>query len=189
LVLLLAVILGLLAAWIRASLGKRRLHNPHIKHLWLILAAYLPQAIAFSFPTRRSLPDTYAAAALIGSLGLLLVFVWFNKDAPGFWALGLGLGLNLIVIAINGGFMPISPDTLKTWSPEVPTGAWEIGKRFGTGKDIVLTTANTRLWFLSDRFLTPQGFPIHIAFSLGDIFIALGAFLLLWSLGSNQPQE
>jgi hypothetical protein len=38
------------------------------------------------------------------------------------------------------------------------------------------------LWWLSDRFLVPQWSPYRVTFSLGDIFISLGAFWLLWRL-------
>jgi hypothetical protein len=189
LVLLVAVFLGLIAARIRAVSGKRSFHNPHLSHLWIVFVAYVPQAFVFALPTRNTFPDSMAAAALVASLVLLLVFVWFNRSYPGFWALGLGLAMNLAVISLNGGLMPISPDTLATWSPDVPTSAWEIGKRFGMGKDIVLAASDTRLWFLSDRFITPHQFSYHVAYSLGDIFIAIGAFLLLWSLGGPTPSQ
>jgi hypothetical protein len=188
LVLLVAIFLGFIAAWIRAYLTKRKLHQPQLKYLWLVFAAYLPQALAFSLPTKHWLPDAWVGIALVGSLVLLLGFVWINRFRPGLWALGIGLILNLAVIALNGGMMPISPDTLKTWSPDVPLNTWEVGKRFGTGKDIVLANKDTRLWFLSDRFVTPPQFSLHIAFSLGDVFIAIGAFLLMWSLANPQPQ-
>jgi len=42
---------------------------------------------------------------------LLLVFCWINRRVTGVWLLALGLTLNLLVIAANGGFMSISPQT------------------------------------------------------------------------------
>ena len=187
-ILLIAIFLGLIAAWIRAGITKRKLRQPQLQHLWLVFAAYVPQALAFSLPTKHLLPDVWVAIALVGSLVLLLVFVWINRFRPGLWALGIGLVMNLAVIAANGGMMPISPETLKTWSPDVPVNTWEVGKRFGTGKDIVLASSTTNLWFLSDRFVSPPQFSLHIAFSLGDVFIAIGAFLLMWSLANPQAQ-
>jgi hypothetical protein len=53
----------------------------------------------------------------------------------------------------------------------------------GTSKDKVISVSDIRLWQLSDRFLFPTWFPIQVAFSIGDVFIALGAFWFFWSLG------
>jgi hypothetical protein len=90
--------------------------------------------------------------------------------------LGLGLTLNLLVISLNGGLMPISPEMVGRF--ELRPDSWEIGSRLGSGKDIVLPIAETRLWILSDRFFLPMpswaAYPV--AFSLGDVLIAIGAF-------------
>lgn len=185
-ILLLAVGAGLLAGAARAWLGKRRLAVPHLRLLWLAAAAFLPQWLAFYLPaTRKLIPDDLAAAALIGSQALLLIFAWLNRRQPGFWALGLGLALNLLVITLNGGLMPISPEVVMQLAPEAPPTAWQVGCRLGTGKDVVLPVAATQVWWLSDRFLLPPWFPYQAAFSLGDVLIAVGAFWLLWTIGDT----
>lgn len=90
----------------------------------------------------------------------------------------IGLLLNLTVIVVNGGFMPISPQSAeKLVGPEIASELAP-GSRFGL-KDILLPTHETRLEFLADRFLSPANFPYQVAFSLGDIFIACGAFWIL----------
>jgi hypothetical protein len=149
--------------------------------------AVLPQLFAFHIvSTARLIPNHIASGILVSSQLVLLAFVWANRTQPGFWALGLGLGLNLLVIVVNGGWMPISPGTLQKLVPEAPPDTWQIGHRFGINKDIILDSVNTRLWWLSDCFLLPEWFPWRVAYSLGDIFIAFGTFWLLWSHGSGQ---
>jgi len=94
------------------------------------------------------------------------------------------LACNLIVIAANGGFMPISPQTASRLVPPTAVQSMALGSRFGAGKDILLLPQDTRLECLADRFLLPEGFPYQVAFSLGDIFIALGAFWLFARQGT-----
>jgi hypothetical protein len=42
-----------------------------------------------------------------------------------------------------------------------------------------LPRAQTQLWLLSDIFVLPPPFPIPSVFSLGDMMIAAGVFLLV----------
>ncbi len=182
-ILLLAIIIGLLAGVSRAWLGDRKLAGPTLRFLWIVPLAFFPQFIAFQFPTTRSGAESWIPVALIGSLIFLLIFVAFNVRQPGFWLLGLGLFLNLTVIARNGGWMPISPETIALLMPNAAPGSYQIGERLGITKDKVLSPSQTNLGFLSDRFILPSWSPYQVAFSIGDVMIALGAIWFLWSLG------
>jgi hypothetical protein len=151
----------------------------------LLFIAVIPQMFSFHLPGTSSITsDNVAALILVSSQTFMLIFVWVNRKLPGFWALGLGLALNLLVILANGGLMPISPETIYRLSPESVVETAYYGTRLGTSKDILLMTADTRLWFLSDRFVLPDWLPYRVAFSLGDIFIAIGAYWLLWAHGN-----
>jgi hypothetical protein len=97
-----------------------------------------------------------------------------------------GLVLNLLVIAANGGWMPISPETASHLPGAGVLDAASLGTRFGQ-KDILLSTEDTRLAILSDRFLLPGWFHYAVAFSLGDMLVAGGAFWLLARPARAQP--
>lgn len=183
-ILLSALVLGLLAGWWRARRRKRPLQLPDLKSVWLVPAAFVPQlAVAYLPGTDGLVPDTLAAAALPVSLTIFLAFVWLNRGLAGMPILLAGLTLNLVVIAANGGWMPISPET----ASHLPGGDAVLGEpagsRFGQ-KDVLLLPQDTRLAFLADRFLLPDWLHYRVAFSLGDMLVAIGVF---WLLASPQP--
>lgn len=189
-ILLTAVAFGVLCGFIRARMNHTSLKSPEIKHIWLVLAGFLPQFFAFSFPaTRTAISDRGVAWALIVSQLLLLVFIWINRKIPGGWWMGLGLLLNFIVILINGGMMPLTPENAQHLLPEGSSIALQLGARVGISKDVLLEKAHTNLWFLSDIFLLPEWLHYPLAFSIGDICLSVGAFYLFWQMGKPKNEN
>jgi len=149
---------------------------PELQASWLAFLAFLPQLIVLYLPYRVS--DRISAFCLLASLPIFLGFTWVNRNVYGMKILLIGLALNFTVMAANGGFMPISPQTASQLVPENVLLDFQPGDRFGT-KDIYLTPERTRLEWLTDRFLTPAWISRRVAFSFGDIFIAIGALSIL----------
>jgi hypothetical protein len=126
----------------------------------------------------------FERAMLLGiSLICLAIVVLLNRR---YWAvnvLGLGLALNGLVMVVNGGFMPISPETLVQTGRFSSIAALPVGTLVARSKDVLLLPGQTRLWFLSDIFPIPM--PVGIAFSIGDVFVAIGLFVLVQQLFSR----
>jgi hypothetical protein len=182
-ILLAGVLAGLAFGLLLARLQRRAWTVPTFRHPWLVILAFLPQFFGLYLPATRSWgSDNLDAVGLILSLLLLMVFCWFNRQLSGVWLLALGLALNLVVMGLNGGFMPISPQSASRQVPPETLASLASGDRFGF-KDILLLPGQTRLAWLSDFLLLPKGFPYQVAFSPGDVLIATGAFWCLLTQG------
>jgi hypothetical protein len=188
--LLAAALMGWAGGWVWSALAHNTYQIPPLRWAWLVVLAFIPQFFAFVLPaTRGALPTAWVAVALVSSQVLLLIFSLVNIRFSGFWLLGLGLVLNLLVIASNGGMMPISPDTLQQLYPTASAGAWQVGERFGVGKDVVLPATETMFWFLSDHLTLPDWTGYKLVFSIGDGLIAAGAFWMLLSFGGKSSKK
>ena len=152
---------------------------PVLNHIWLVFVGFLPQFFVIYLGSPRvTIPDWMAATVIATSQFTLLIFAWLNRHLVGMLILILGLILNMAVMVANGGFMPINPSTAERIVGTERISGFEPGSRIGY-KDILLPENETQLEILADRFLPPIGFPYQVAFSLGDVFIALGAFWIL----------
>jgi hypothetical protein len=178
LILLLALAAGLLVGLVWARWRKVPYQAPELQHFWLVFLGFLPQCIVIFLPGIRTLlPDWLIAGCLLASQILLLGFAWLNRRIAGMAILICGVALNFAVMTANGGFMPISQQTASHLVSEETLQKIQLGTRLGP-KDILLRPQDTRLEWLADRFLSPNGFQYQVAFSLGDVFIALGTFWL-----------
>lgn len=175
-----AVILGLIASVVR----HRREAASEIASLPLRLSWLALVALALQLPLLRAplAPAQQVVAArnlyLLSHLPLL-IFVWLNRRLVGIQIVGIGVLCNLLVILSNGGFMPITPETLVRINPGSTLGQWPLGFHYGGSKDAILLQQSTTLWVLSDTLILPPPFPWPTAFSFGDLMIAVGIIVLL----------
>lgn len=124
-----------------------------------------------------SLADALRVPLLAGGFGLLLATLWVNRSYPGLGLAFVGILLNAIVIAANGGYMPV-------WGPSLALAGIdpaEVSSRI----HVIVSDADTlvflnRLLFLGD--VVPNPLPIiQNVTSLGDIFIAIGLAFFLFA--------
>jgi len=180
-ILLWALVFSVIVALVRG--GKfSRLGDFRFRYGWLALIAFALQILVIYFP----LPMAEGflgkhTLLLLGSYVLLLVVVWLNRRIPGLSIVGLGLALNLLVVLANGGFMPVTLEALRRAGLAHLALGLESGARLMATKDILLARQDTHLWILSDIFVIPPPLPFNTIFSLGDFFLAVGAFVFFQS--------
>jgi len=144
---------------------------------WLAFVALLLQVLVVYLPFGNTGTEwSTQSLLLVGSYALLIGVVVANRELPGLWILGVGLALNLAVMIANGGFMPVAEETLRRAGLLHLATSTESGARLLSSKDILLPREETRLWFLGDVFSLPA--PLSTAYSIGDILLAIGAFIL-----------
>jgi len=167
-----AFVLGALVLALIFGGDLRALADVKLRWWGLAMLAVAIQVAAFSSIWSRIGLGGLTSWIYIGSLGLLVVVAIRNWRLPGFALLAAGLVANALVIALNGGHMPVDPKLVQgAIDAGVTPGVGVIGAAAGS----VLIDASTRLSFLCDIFLPPEWFPIRNAFSPGDVLIGLGA--------------
>lgn len=140
------------------------------------LGALLIQVVIFSEQWQASWGSAaWTGYLYVASMALLLLTAVRNVAAPGMPIVGLGILLNLIVIAANGGHMPALLTSVAIAGDLQRLAALQGGTLYNNSVALVSASA---LPFLSDIFVLPPPFPLPNVFSIGDFFIAAGGFLL-----------
>jgi hypothetical protein len=171
-----AVVVG----WMRG--GKlSRLGEAAFKWWWVVPVVAVVQSLSVSLMTSTSRLNLLNPRPLImiGSYIVLWAVVFWNRQLPGMALVLVGVTLNFIAIAANGGYMPITPQALAR------IGAGQLAYRMPLGsvvmgsKDVLLQPDGARFWMLGDNLVIPEPFPWPTAMSIGDIFLAVGVFCFI----------
>ncbi len=138
---------------------------------WLLFIA-----LSLQFGTGL-LPDTswsswLGVAMVLVSFALLMILVLLNRSKTGMWIAGLGVLMNFVVIAVNGG-MPVLAG-----AAQVASGFTVTEPDLTSSFKHVLLDETSRLTFFAD--VIPLRFVgIGEVISLGDVFLALGLGVFL----------
>lgn len=172
---LLAVIIGFLFK------GRiRNLAKMPFRGAWLIWAGLILRNIpaVFKFPFLTQFADAIAPFApilFLASYVLLVAGIGLNLSR---WPMAIifgGILLNFAVVLANAGFMPVSGESLR-WA------GYDISRIPASGlldMNHILTTAQTRLSFLSDILAIPKPYPFPQVISIGDVLMCFGMFLFI----------
>jgi len=144
-----------------------RLADLHLRAVPIVFAALVVQILVISLVDGG--PDWLHPALHISTYFVALWFVFLNRSVPGAWIIGAGGLCNFLAIAANEGTMPAS-------AAAVRSAGVARGSQVFANSGVV---AHPRLGFLGDMFSIPASWPIHNVFSVGDVLIGVGAFVLV----------
>jgi hypothetical protein len=155
-----------------------RLAQAPLRWSWLLLLGLLLQLAVDLAVGRGVLADASLAgwSLLFASQLLVLAWVLRNWHLPGMLLVGLGLLMNVVVVAANGA-MPVDPEAIVALGGD--PAALEPGKH-------TLLTEETRLSWLADIWALP---PLRSIISVGDVVLAAGLLPLVHALMSYRPAE
>jgi hypothetical protein len=113
-----------------------------------------------------------------------LSFLWLNRHNQGFMIIFIGVLLNFIVMALNGGRMPVSIEAGRFLGPEYI----EALKAGTYGKHIAINNS-TLLPFLGDIIPLSAPYPREQVISIGDVVMNVGAFIFIQHLMMDYKNE
>jgi hypothetical protein len=177
-VLLPAVGIGLLIGFLtRGSLAGFNLARFRLLPL-LLLAVFIQVLIFTPILGETDFVQRTGQYIYMATILLTLVVFYKNLHIPGLVVILIGALLNAVVIFANGGYMPTKAELLdeagRLEKVQQSEDAVASGERL-THTNSVIAEDGTRLLILGDIFALPESVPLSNVYSIGDIFVAVGA--------------
>jgi hypothetical protein len=168
-----ATVALVLALCLRGSLTA--LAGLQLRSTWLLPAALGAQVLIVNILV--DLPDGVARAAHLVTYVAVGVFLALNLRVAGVAWIAAGTAMNAVTIALNGGVLPASARALEQagWSAD--------DARFANSTPV----EGARLAFLGDNHVTPDWVPFSNVYSVGDVLIVLGVFVLVYRGTRRRP--
>lgn len=169
------VALAIIVALLRGG-SLRHFGMLQLRWIPLVVASLVLQLLLFT-PLSKALVIAFAIPELyVVSMLLLVAWVVLNWRIPGMALLATGLLFNTIAIAVNGGYMPVSPESA-AYAGRISNYATE---GLAINNNSIATNSNVHFWILTDILPLPHWFPLANVFSIGDVLIVAGACLLCY---------
>ena len=181
---LLVVLVCLLVALLRGG-RPASLAQSDIRYIWLAFVPFVLQLWLFSpLGSPYNEDEHLVRLAYFVSMAIAALVLLLNRHIPGLTWIAAGLALNLLVIALNGGFMPVSSQAREIAG---------IGPISGRDNNVVPLTDSTLLPFLADIIPIPSWVPLANVLSMGDLVIAVGTLMFtqraLFPVYQGEPFE
>src|SRR6266496_5355256 len=106
---ILLFVFGLAVMWAFLCGGSiSNLPNVSLRGNGIVLTAFSIQVLVIYLPLPNVANQQLHILLLLVSYAMLGVFIWWNRNLPGMWLIGIGFAANWGAILANGGHMPIT---------------------------------------------------------------------------------
>ncbi|WBL14557.1 DUF5317 domain-containing protein [Sutcliffiella sp. NC1] len=167
------ILVGIIVALLRGG-NFSKFAELKFKYALIFPILLIVQITIFAIQNKFELVGNYSNITfmLIYVIGIYLL--WLNREHRGFNLILVGVVLNFIVMAVNGGRMPVSIEASQMLDPyfvEALTNSLY-------GKHEAITEA-TRLAFLGDIIPLQAPYPKEQVISIGDVIMNIGVFIFI----------
>ncbi|MDP4096041.1 DUF5317 domain-containing protein [Paenibacillus sp. P96] len=174
------VLLGLIVGLFRGGFrqGLTGLSNIRLTAGWIFPLLLLVQLAIFYLQEHSAFLASINGYLFMAVYVAGLVFLWLNRQHAGFRLILIGVFLNFLVMAVNGGRMPVSLSASSVLGPyyvELLQSGEVISKHF-------MMDSATRLSFLGDIIPLSAPYPRTQVISIGDVVMNVGIFLFIQSV-------
>lgn len=154
----------------------KKLAELPIKKIELIFFSFGIRYIPLLLNVRQiEIPQWGYLLITIASYLILIYAIISNLHIKNMWIVSIGILLNFLVIIANNGQMPVS-----IWAVEI-ANLYDFKPLLFDPEYIYHTAVNaeTTLNFLADIFPLPPPYPRPRVFSIGDLAMGIGMFLII----------
>jgi hypothetical protein len=150
----------------------------------LIIASFVLQLFLFTPFLHRPLIAVAVEPLYLLSMAMAAVWVALNWRIPGMPLIALGLFMNFVAIAANGGHMPVSRENM-LYSGKIANFA---DGATTSNNSVLAPPEQVRLWILTDIIPLPKEFPLANVFSIGDVLLVIGIGMLCYRTIRHAPE-
>jgi hypothetical protein len=162
----------------------RGLSDLKLKAGWIFPILLVVQLIVYYFQNDYEAVGQASASIYMVVYILGLVFLFINRNHPGFIVIFIGVFLNFLVMAINGGRMPVSAEAAAILDPNFIQALKD-----GLYAKHAILDSSTKLGMLGDIIPLTDPYPRTQVISIGDVVMNIGIFLFIQYLMVHIPKN
>lgn len=159
-----------------------RLADVRIRYFWMVFVPLGLHFAAYGINYAHVFGPNhwvFGVVRLTEFLVLCIVAV-ANRSIPGVKLMFAGLAVNLVVMAVNGGYMPVAVDAIRSSYGEAGLAQM----KHAVGHSFI--GAGTKLAFLCDTIAAKRLYlPIPSVYSIGDLITSFGMLIAIIAIMRN----